>query len=81
MGFAYPVFLELRGKRAVVIGSLALEEGKDAALRSAGARSTCSRTAPGGPGISTARPSAWRPLAIPANETRSPGLLGTAASS
>jgi precorrin-2 dehydrogenase/sirohydrochlorin ferrochelatase len=37
MAFAYPVFLELRGKRAVVIGSLALEEGKDEALRSAGA--------------------------------------------
>jgi precorrin-2 dehydrogenase/sirohydrochlorin ferrochelatase len=37
MAFAYPVFLELGGKRAVVIGSLALEEGKDDALRSAGA--------------------------------------------
>jgi precorrin-2 dehydrogenase/sirohydrochlorin ferrochelatase len=37
MAFAYPVFVELRGKRAVVIGSLALEEGKDQALRSAGA--------------------------------------------
>lgn len=37
MAFAYPVFLELRNKRAVVIGSLALEEGKDDALRSAGA--------------------------------------------
>jgi precorrin-2 dehydrogenase/sirohydrochlorin ferrochelatase len=37
MAFAYPVFLELRGKRAVVIGSLALEEDKDEALRSAGA--------------------------------------------
>lgn len=37
MAFAYPVFLELKGKRAVVIGSLALEEGKDDALRSAGA--------------------------------------------
>jgi len=37
MAFAYPVFLELEGKRAVVIGSLAVEEGKDDALRSAGA--------------------------------------------
>jgi len=37
MAFAYPVFLELEGKRAVVIGSLAGEEGKDDALRSAGA--------------------------------------------
>lgn len=37
MAFAYPVFLELQGKRAVVIGSLAVEEGKDDALRSAGA--------------------------------------------
>jgi precorrin-2 dehydrogenase / sirohydrochlorin ferrochelatase len=37
MAFAYPVFLELRGKRAVVIGSLVLDEGKDEALRSAGA--------------------------------------------
>lgn len=37
MAFAYPVFLELKGKRAVVIGSLAVEEGKDDALRSAGA--------------------------------------------
>ena len=37
MAFAYPVFLELQGKRAVVIGSLAVEEGKDEALRSAGA--------------------------------------------
>jgi precorrin-2 dehydrogenase/sirohydrochlorin ferrochelatase len=38
MAFAYPVFLELEGKRAVVIGSLAVEEGKDDALRSAGAQ-------------------------------------------
>jgi precorrin-2 dehydrogenase/sirohydrochlorin ferrochelatase len=38
MAFAYPVFLELQGKRAVVIGSLAVEEGKDDALRSAGAQ-------------------------------------------
>ncbi len=37
MAFAYPVFLELQGKRAVVIGSVAVEEGKDDALRSAGA--------------------------------------------
>jgi precorrin-2 dehydrogenase/sirohydrochlorin ferrochelatase len=37
MAFAYPVFLELEGKRAVVIGSLALEEGKDDVLRAAGA--------------------------------------------
>jgi precorrin-2 dehydrogenase / sirohydrochlorin ferrochelatase len=37
MAFAYPVFLELQGKRAVVIGSLAVEEGKDDALRSTGA--------------------------------------------
>ncbi len=37
MAFAYPVFLELQGKRAVVIGSLATKEGKDDALRSAGA--------------------------------------------
>jgi len=37
MPFAYPVFLELSGKRAVVIGSLALHERKDVALREAGA--------------------------------------------
>ena len=37
MPFAYPVFLELSGKRAVVIGSLALRERKDVALRDAGA--------------------------------------------
>jgi precorrin-2 dehydrogenase/sirohydrochlorin ferrochelatase len=38
MPFAYPVFLELEGRRAVVIGSLALREGKDEQLRNAGAR-------------------------------------------
>ena len=37
MPFSYPVFLELQGKRAVVIGSLALQERKDVALRDAGA--------------------------------------------
>jgi precorrin-2 dehydrogenase/sirohydrochlorin ferrochelatase len=37
MPFAYPVLLELSGRRAVVIGSLALHEGKDVALRDAGA--------------------------------------------
>ncbi len=37
MAFAYPVFLELHGKRALVIGSLTAREGKDDALRSAGA--------------------------------------------
>jgi siroheme synthase-like protein len=37
MSFAYPVFLELTGKRAVVIGALALRERKDVALRDAGA--------------------------------------------
>lgn len=37
MPFAYPVLLELRGRRAVVIGSLALSERKDVALREAGA--------------------------------------------
>ena len=37
MPFAYPVFLELAGRRAVVIGSLALRERKDVALREAGA--------------------------------------------
>lgn len=35
--FAYPVLLELRGRRAVVIGALALAEHKDEALRGAGA--------------------------------------------
>jgi precorrin-2 dehydrogenase / sirohydrochlorin ferrochelatase len=37
MSFAYPVLLELSGRRAVVIGSLALRERKDVALRAAGA--------------------------------------------
>jgi precorrin-2 dehydrogenase/sirohydrochlorin ferrochelatase len=37
MPFAYPVLLELRGRRAIVIGSLALSEHKDVALREAGA--------------------------------------------
>jgi precorrin-2 dehydrogenase/sirohydrochlorin ferrochelatase len=37
MPFAYPVFLELAGKRAVVIGAVALADGKDRALRDAGA--------------------------------------------
>jgi precorrin-2 dehydrogenase/sirohydrochlorin ferrochelatase len=37
MPFGYPVFLELAGRRAVVIGSLALRERKDVALREAGA--------------------------------------------
>lgn len=37
MPFAYPVFLELKGRRAVVIGSLAISEGKDEQLRAAGA--------------------------------------------
>lgn len=37
MAFGYPVFLELSGKRAVVIGSLARSERKDQALREAGA--------------------------------------------
>jgi precorrin-2 dehydrogenase / sirohydrochlorin ferrochelatase len=37
MPFAYPVLLELSGRRAVVIGSLALDERKDVALRDAGA--------------------------------------------
>ncbi|MEX2203637.1 MAG: bifunctional precorrin-2 dehydrogenase/sirohydrochlorin ferrochelatase [Actinomycetota bacterium] len=37
MPFAYPVLLELSGKRAVVIGSFALAERKDVALREAGA--------------------------------------------
>lgn len=37
MPFAYPVLLELSGRRAVVIGSLALAEGKDAGLRDSGA--------------------------------------------
>jgi precorrin-2 dehydrogenase len=37
MPFGYPVLLELSGKRAVVIGSLALAERKDVSLRDAGA--------------------------------------------
>jgi precorrin-2 dehydrogenase/sirohydrochlorin ferrochelatase len=37
MPFAYPVFLELAGRRAIVIGSLALREGKAEQLRAAGA--------------------------------------------
>lgn len=37
MPFAYPVILELSGKRAVVIGSFALAERKDVSLRDAGA--------------------------------------------
>jgi precorrin-2 dehydrogenase/sirohydrochlorin ferrochelatase len=37
MPFAYPVFLELTGRRAVVIGALALAERRDVALRDAGA--------------------------------------------
>jgi siroheme synthase-like protein len=37
MSFSYPVMLELRGRRAVVIGALAAAEGKDVALRDAGA--------------------------------------------
>jgi precorrin-2 dehydrogenase / sirohydrochlorin ferrochelatase len=37
MPFGYPVFLELDGRRAVVIGSLALREGKADRLRAAGA--------------------------------------------
>lgn len=37
MPFAYPVLLELAGKRAVVIGSFALSERKDVSLRETGA--------------------------------------------
>jgi siroheme synthase-like protein len=37
MAFAYPILLELRGRKAVVIGALALAERKDVALREAGA--------------------------------------------
>jgi len=40
MPFAYPVFLELSGKRAVVIGAQAIAEGKAAALAAAGAEVT-----------------------------------------
>jgi siroheme synthase-like protein len=35
--FAYPVMLDLVGRRAVVIGAVAIAEGKDQALRLAGA--------------------------------------------
>jgi precorrin-2 dehydrogenase/sirohydrochlorin ferrochelatase len=35
--FAYPVFLEVAGRRAVVIGSIALRDGKADQLRAAGA--------------------------------------------
>ena len=38
MPFAYPVLLELAGRRAVVIGAFALAERKDVALREAGAK-------------------------------------------
>ncbi len=37
MPFRYPVFLELEGKRAVVIGATAVHARKDEALRAAGA--------------------------------------------
>lgn len=37
MPFAYPILLELNGRRAVVVGTLALAEHKDVALREAGA--------------------------------------------
>jgi precorrin-2 dehydrogenase/sirohydrochlorin ferrochelatase len=37
MPFGYPVLLELRGRRAIVVGALAEAEGKVAALREAGA--------------------------------------------
>jgi len=40
MPFAYPAFLELSGKRAVVIGVQAVAEGKAAALATAGAEVT-----------------------------------------
>jgi len=40
MPFAYPVFLELSGKRAVVIGAQAVAGGKAAALAAAGAEVT-----------------------------------------
>jgi precorrin-2 dehydrogenase len=36
MPFGYPVFLELEGRRAVVIGSVAVREGKPEQLRAAG---------------------------------------------
>jgi precorrin-2 dehydrogenase/sirohydrochlorin ferrochelatase len=37
MPFGYPVFLELQGKRALVVGRLAVEEGKVEGLLAAGA--------------------------------------------
>src|SRR4051812_427866 len=37
MPFAYPVFLELSGKRGLVVGRLAVEEGKVEGLLAAGA--------------------------------------------
>ncbi len=37
MSFRYPVFLEIQGRRAVVIGETAVREGKVEALRAAGA--------------------------------------------
>ena len=37
MGFGYPVFLELRGRRAIVIGETAVREGKVDGLVAAGA--------------------------------------------
>jgi len=40
MPFGYPAFLELSGKRAVVIGGQAVAEGKPAALAAAGAEVT-----------------------------------------
>jgi precorrin-2 dehydrogenase/sirohydrochlorin ferrochelatase len=40
MPFGYPAFLELSGKRAVVIGAQAVAEGKAAALAAAGAEVT-----------------------------------------
>jgi precorrin-2 dehydrogenase/sirohydrochlorin ferrochelatase len=40
MPFAYPAFLELSGKRAVVIGAHAVAEGKAAALAATGAKVT-----------------------------------------
>jgi precorrin-2 dehydrogenase/sirohydrochlorin ferrochelatase len=52
MPFAYPVFLELKGKRAVVIGSHAIREGKDEQLRAAGAA------------VEVFEDGAWRPEAL-----------------
>jgi precorrin-2 dehydrogenase/sirohydrochlorin ferrochelatase len=40
MPFGYPAFLELSGKRAVIIGAQAVAEGKAAALATAGAEVT-----------------------------------------